>query len=86
LLHKAGQTIVLAHEVVGRAGAPPKVNKAELDKSRELLRNAQWLWDFFAAENSMGFHNTDEAQNTLKQSNNLAQQAIALANKAAGAQ
>ncbi|HOX16539.1 MAG TPA: ammonia-forming cytochrome c nitrite reductase subunit c552 [Smithellaceae bacterium] len=86
LLHTAGQTIARAHEVLGKAGAAPKVNKADLDKARELLRNAQWLWDFFAAENSMGFHNTDEAQNTLKQSNDLAQQAIAMASKAAGTQ
>ena len=86
LLRTAGQTIARAHEVLGKAGAAPKVNTAELDKARELLRNAQWLWDFFAAENSMGFHNTDEAQNTLKQSNDLAKQAIVMANKAAGTQ
>ncbi len=86
LLRTVGQTIARAHEVLGKAGAAPKVNTAELDKARELLRNAQWLWDFFAAENSMGFHNTDAAQNTLKQSTDLAQQAIAMANKAAGTQ
>jgi nitrite reductase (cytochrome c-552) len=84
LLHTAGQTIARAHEALGKAGAAPKVNKAELGKARELLRNAQWLWDFFAAENSMGFHNADEAQGTLKQSNDLAKQAIGMARKAAG--
>lgn len=86
LLRTAGQTVARAHEVLGKAGAAPKVNTAELDKARELLRNAQWLWDFMAAENSMGFHNTEEAQNTLKESNDLAQQAITVANRAAGIQ
>jgi nitrite reductase (cytochrome c-552) len=86
LLHTAGQTIARAHEVIGHAGAAPKVDMIELDKSRELIRNAQWLWDFFAAENSMGFHDNDEAQKTLKQSDNLAKQAIDSANKAAGVQ
>jgi len=85
LLRTAGQTIARAHEAIGRAGATPGAAKGDLDKARELLRNAQWLWDFFAAENSMGFHNNSEAQITLKQSNELAQQAIVAANGAAGA-
>lgn len=80
----AGQTIARAHEVIGKAGAAPKVNSADLDKSRELIRNAQWFWDFIAAENSMGFHNPDQTLNTLGQSIDLAHQAIAIANKAAG--
>lgn len=81
-----GQTIARAHGVIGRAGAAAKANKADLDKARELVRHAQWLWDFIAAENSMGFHNPDQALNTLGQSIDLAHQAIAAANRAAGTQ
>ncbi len=82
----AGQTIARAHETIGKAGAASKVNATELDKARELIRNAQWFWDYIAAENSMGFHNPDQALNTLGQSIDLAYQAIAAANRAAGAQ
>jgi len=82
----AGQTIARAHNVLGKAGAVTKVNKGELDKARELLRNAQWFWDFIAVENSMAFHNPDQALNTLGQAIDLAHQAIATANRAAGTQ
>ena len=82
----AGQTIARAHEVIGKAGATPDVNQAELSKARELIRNAQWFWDFIAAENSMGFHNPDQTLNTLGQSIDLAHRAIATANRAAGKQ
>lgn len=58
--------------------------KAGLDKARELVRKAQWFWDMVAAENGMGFHNSDQALNTLGRSINMAHQAIAAANEAAG--
>lgn len=77
----AGQTIARAHEVIGKAGALSGVSAAELDKARELLRNAQWNWDFVAAENSMGFHNPDQALATLGLSIDLANRAIAAAGK-----
>lgn len=82
----AGQTIARAHDILGKAGAAPKVNQTDLNQARELIRNAQWLWDFIAAENSMGFHNPDQTLNTLGQSIDLAYQAIATANRAAGTQ
>jgi nitrite reductase (cytochrome c-552) len=82
----AGQTIARAHETLGKAAVSAKINKGELEKARELLRNAQWYWDFVAAENSMGFHNPDQALNTLGQSIDLAHQATATANRAAGMQ
>jgi nitrite reductase (cytochrome c-552) len=86
LQRTAGQTISRAHEVIGKATLVARANKAELDKARELVRNAQWFWDFIAAENSMGFHNPDQALNTLGRSIDLAHRAIATANKAAGTQ
>ena len=58
--------------------------KAGLDKARELVRKAQWFWDMVAAENGMGFHNPDQALNTLGRSIDMAHQAIAAANEAAG--
>jgi len=80
----AGQTIARAHEAIGKASAAPKVNKDELDRARELVRSAQWYWDYIAAENSMGFHNPDLALATLGQAIDLAHQSVASAGKAAG--
>ena len=80
----AGQTVARAHQAIGLASKAPKANKAELDKARELIRKAQWYWDYVAAENSMGFHNPTMVLNTLGRSIDLAHQAIATAEKAAG--
>ncbi len=80
----AGQTIARAHEAIGKAGQTAKVNKGDLERARELVRNAQWFWDYVSAENSMGFHNPDLALSTLGQAVDLAHQAIAAAGKAAG--
>lgn len=82
----AGQTIASAHETLGKAAVSARINKDELEKARELLRNAQWYWDFVAAENSMGFHNPDQALNTLGKSIDLAHQATVRANRTAGMQ
>lgn len=86
LQHSAGQAIARAHEVIGKATASGRADKAGLDKARELLRKAQWFWDMVAAENSMGFHNPDQVLNTLGRSIDMAHQASAAANKAAGTQ
>jgi nitrite reductase (cytochrome c-552) len=37
LQRTAGQTVAKAHEVIGKAGAVTKANRAELDKARELV-------------------------------------------------
>ncbi len=78
----AGQTVAKAHQAVGRASKAAAANRAELDKARELVRKAQWYWDFVAAENSMGFHNPTMILNTLGRSIDLAHQAIATAQRA----
>jgi nitrite reductase (cytochrome c-552) len=78
--------VARAHEVIGKAAALDKADKAELDKARELVRKAQWFWDIVAAENSMGFHNPDQVLNTLGRSIDMANQAIMAANKAARTQ
>ncbi len=84
LQRTAGRAIAKAHEILGKVSTNVKADKTELDKARELLRNAQWYWDFVSAENSMGFHNPDQTLNTLGQSIDLAHQAAATANRAAG--
>ena len=80
----AGQTVAQAHEAIAKAAKNAKAGKAELDKSRELVRKAQWYWDFVAAENSMGFHNPTMVLNTLGRSVDLAYQAILTADRASG--
>ncbi len=78
----AGMTIARAHETIGKAGKGAKTNREELEKARELIRKAQWYWDYVAAENSMGFHNPDQALSTLGQAIDLAHQAADAANRA----
>lgn len=84
LQHTAGLLVARGHTAIAKAAAMPGVNREELDKSRELLRRAQWYWDFLAASNSMGFHNSVQGLNTLGQSIDLANQSIDAANRAAG--
>lgn len=81
----AGQTVAKAHQTIGKASKATRANKAELDRARELVRKAQWYWDFVAAENSMGFHNPTMILTTLGRSVDLAHQAISIAEKASGA-
>ena len=82
--HTAGQTVAKAHQAIGKASKTARANKAEIDKARELVRKAQWYWDYVAAENSMGFHNPTMVLNTLGRSIDLAHQAISTAEKASG--
>jgi nitrite reductase (cytochrome c-552) len=79
----AGQTIAKAHQVIGQAAQVKDSDPGKLDQSRELVRKAQWFWDIVAAENSMGFHNPSQVENTLGRSIDLAHQAMAKANEAA---
>ena len=46
-----------------------------LAEARNLHREAQLRWDFVAAENSMGFHNPEEALRILAKATDLARQA-----------
>jgi len=80
----AGQTVARAHQAIGKAAKSAGADKAELDKARELIRKAQWYWDFVAAENSMGFHNPAMVLTTLGRSVDLAHQAISVAERASG--
>jgi nitrite reductase (cytochrome c-552) len=84
LQRTAGKLVARAHETIGKAAATGNVNQAQLDKARDLVRKAQWYWDFVAAENSMGFHNPVQVLTTLGQSIDLANQAIDQAGRSAG--
>ncbi len=68
----AGTTVAQAHEAIGRAAG----RGADVQKARDLLRQAQWNWDFVAAENSTGFHNAPQSLNVLGRSVQLSYEAI----------
>jgi nitrite reductase (cytochrome c-552) len=72
LQRAAGQQVAAGHEALAAAKLPA----AEMEKARELLRRAQWYWDFVAAENGMGFHNPTQALSTLALAVESAQQAV----------
>ena len=82
--HSAGQNIARAHETITKAAAQPGANEADLAAARELVRQAQWYWDYVAAANSMGFHSPVQAQRNLGQALDLSYKAIEKANQAAG--
>ena len=60
---------------VKAASTVTNVDAALLDEARQLHRQAQARWDFVAAENSMGFHNSQEALRILAAATDLARQA-----------
>ena len=63
---------------------PPMRTRELLEEARQLHRQAQLRWDFVAAENSMGFHNPEEALRILAAATDLARQAELKAVQAAG--
>jgi nitrite reductase (cytochrome c-552) len=58
-----------------KAAADAKGDETILAEARQLHRDAQLRWDFIAAENSMGFHNPEEALRILAKAIDLARQA-----------
>jgi len=68
-------SIVDAIAAIKAAGEVATANKALMDEARVLHRKAQLRWDFIAAENSMGFHNPEEALRILAEATNMARQA-----------
>ncbi|MDW8327617.1 MAG: ammonia-forming cytochrome c nitrite reductase subunit c552 [Anaerolineales bacterium] len=67
--------LVAAIDAIKAAAANPKVDAARLAEAQQLHRAAQLRWDFIAAENSMGFHNPEEALRILAAATDLARQA-----------
>ena len=76
--------IVAAIQTIKAAAAAPDVNPDVLSEARNLHREAQLRWDFVSAENSMGFHNPEEALRILANATDLARQAQIKAIEAAG--
>ncbi len=76
--------IVAAIGVIQAAAAEAGVDETLLTEARMLHREAQLRWDFIAAENSMGFHNPEEALRILAAATDLARQAQLKAVEAAG--
>ena len=74
-------------EAIAAIEAAAKVSDVDADllsEAQNLHREAQLRWDFIAAENSMGFHNPEEALRILAAATDLARQAQLKAIQAAG--
>jgi nitrite reductase (cytochrome c-552) len=67
--------LVQAIEAIKAAGADPAADAKLVEEARQLHRSAQLRWDFVSAENSMGFHNPEEALRILASAIDLARQA-----------
>jgi nitrite reductase (cytochrome c-552) len=76
--------ILEAIQSIEAAAGSAGVDQALLGEARSLHREAQLRWDFIAAENSMGFHNPEEALRILAAATDLARQAQLKAVQAAG--
>ena len=61
----------------------PASDAALVEEARALHRQAQFMWDFVSAENSMGFHNPEYSLSILAEATNLARQAQMKAAQAA---
>jgi nitrite reductase (cytochrome c-552) len=77
-------SIIEAINTIKAAAALSGTDAKLLDEARNLHREAQLRWDFIAAENSMGFHNPEEALRILAAATDLARQAQLKAAQAAG--
>ncbi len=71
----AEEALVAAIDAIKKASNQPDADPAMLASARDLHRSAQMRWDFIAAENSMGFHNPEEALRILASATDLARQA-----------
>ena len=72
---KAEDAIVAAITAIEQSASNTGVDQTMIEQARELHRQAQLRWDFIAAENSMGFHNPEEALRILADAIDLARQA-----------
>ncbi|QGG49325.1 ammonia-forming cytochrome c nitrite reductase subunit c552 [Heliorestis convoluta] len=81
MLKKAGSYNEQAINTIAKAIELGASDEA-LKEARDLHRQAQWRWDYVAAENSMGFHNNPLALSTLSESIELAHQATMAAARA----
>ncbi len=71
----AEDALVAAIAQIKTAAEADGADAALIEEARQLHRSAQLRWDFIAAENSMGFHNPEEALRILAAATDLARQA-----------
>lgn len=76
--------LTAAIQAIAAAAGQPVTDPQLLAVARQLHRESQLRWDFIAAENSMGFHNPEEALRILASATDLARQAQLKAVQAAG--
>ncbi|MFZ3103002.1 MAG: ammonia-forming cytochrome c nitrite reductase subunit c552 [Desulfitobacteriaceae bacterium] len=69
---QAEKMISEAIDDIKKADNLPNSDGFNLMMARAMHRRAQWRWDFVASENSMGFHNPEEARRLLDESVKLA--------------
>jgi len=79
LQRTAGQTVAKAHLAI-KAAMDAGVPDEQLNGARLKLREAQFYWDWIAAENGNGFHNPDKCMRISGEAIDLAHQVIEEAN------
>jgi len=75
IMAAAEEAIIAAIKAIEAAAASQGADATLLEEARQLHREAQLRWDFISAENSMGFHNPEEALRILASATDLARQA-----------
>lgn len=81
-LIRAEDALLDAIAQIKASAATEGADAALISEARVLQRQAQMIWDFVAAENSMGFHNPELTLSNLGKAANLARQAQVAALKA----
>ena len=56
------------------------ITEDKIVEARQLLREAQWYWDFVFVENSEGFHNNAKSHELLDLSRSLTEEALSILN------
>ncbi len=69
------EALLSAIQAIEGAAAQSNADQTLLGEARQLHRQAQLRWDFINAENSMGFHNPEEALRILAAATDMARQA-----------
>lgn len=68
---KAQEGVVALINAIKISAGTPGVDTTKLDEARRLHRQSQWYVDFISSENSMGFHNPQEALRLMAESQRL---------------
>lgn len=69
---------------INRAQWSGKVSQDILDKAYDLQYDANLYWEWWTAENSVGFHNPQDARESLTRSTDASQEGINMLKKAMG--